>query len=107
VGGIQTILEESRPDALLVYDACQSADTAWTKRSLHRGITELISSCGFESKAPGVGKVSFTNTFTDVLLYASLQHEPLVNIRTIWTTSLSTTKCRKQDRSDNSIPLYV
>lgn len=31
----------------------------------------------------------------------------LVNIRTIWTMSLSTMNCWEQNSSDNSIPLYV
>jgi hypothetical protein len=104
VGGIQTILEESCSDALLVYDSCHSADTAWTKTSLHRGITELIIACGFESKAPGVGKTSFMHTFTDVLFYASLQQEPL-SISELYGWCLSRLR-NARNRIDQTTPFH-
>jgi hypothetical protein len=104
VGGIQTILEESHSDALLVYDACHSANTAWTKPSLHGGITELITTCGFESKALGVGKASFTNTFTDVLFYASLQQEPL-SVSELYGQCLSRLR-NAGNRTDQTTPLH-
>jgi hypothetical protein len=64
-GFVQTLLEESRSDALLLYDSCCSADTAMTKTSVH-GITELIAACGFESSTY-TGPTSFTNALSEYL----------------------------------------
>jgi hypothetical protein len=75
-GGIQAILEES--DALLLYDACSSAETAVTRQSPkeRQSMTELISACGFQTTAPGVGKDSFTRTLMEELRL-SAQGDPL------------------------------
>lgn len=68
--GIQTILEESQSDAILFYDACESAETAVTTASNDpQGVTELISACGFQTTAPGPSSDSFAFTLT-----AELRH---------------------------------
>jgi hypothetical protein len=69
--GVQTLLEESRSDAILLYDSCRCADTAITKSTLH-GITELIAACGFQTTAPGVGTTSFTHALTYVLRLSTM-----------------------------------
>jgi hypothetical protein len=76
VGSIQTILGQSRSDALLIYDACQSTDTTTTKMTPH-SITELITSCEFESTALAVGKTSLTHTLTTILASTSITNAPL------------------------------
>jgi hypothetical protein len=66
--GIQTIIEESCSDAILFYDACQSAETAVTTASSDlQGVTELISACGFQTTAPGPSSDSFSFTLTTQL----------------------------------------
>jgi len=65
-GGIQTLLEETRSDAILFHDCCHSADTARTKFT-PQGITELVAACGFQTTAPGVGPTSFTHALTNAL----------------------------------------
>lgn len=57
-GCIQTLLEESRSDAILIYDSCCSADTAMIESTLN-GITELMTACRFQTTAPGVGPTLF------------------------------------------------
>jgi hypothetical protein len=65
-GGIQTLLEESRSDAILIYDSCCSADTAMIESTLN-GITELMAACWFQTTAPGVGPTLFFYTCLDTL----------------------------------------
>jgi hypothetical protein len=66
--GIQTMFEQTASDALLFYAACNSAETAvTTPYQKQRGITELISACGFQTTTPGVCKDSFSYTLTNVL----------------------------------------
>lgn len=102
-GSIQTILGQSRSDALLIYDACQSADTATTKMTPH-GITELITSCGFESTAPAVGKTSFTHTLTTVLASASVTNAPL-SVAELYGQCLSRLRNAK-NRTDQTTPFH-
>ena len=66
--GIQTMFEQTASDVLLLYDACNSAETAVTTRyHKQRGVTELISACGFQTTTPGVYKYSFSYTLAKVL----------------------------------------
>jgi len=65
--GIQGLLEETKSDALLLYDACFSSDSAITNPSSQRSVTDLIASSGFCSLAPGVGLHSFTTALIEEL----------------------------------------
>lgn len=58
--GIQSPLEEARSDVIMLHDAYYSADTAITRLSYFRGVTELIAACDFAGIAPGPGPNSFT-----------------------------------------------
>ncbi|KAH9223920.1 hypothetical protein DL95DRAFT_400473 [Leptodontidium sp. 2 PMI_412] len=75
-GIIQTLFEQSKSDALLLYDACHSADTATSMASPGTGVTELISVAGFHEPAPGVGKWSFSHTLTEVFHSGSKHGKP-------------------------------
>ncbi|CZR65114.1 uncharacterized protein PAC_15014 [Phialocephala subalpina] len=56
--GIQTILEESSSDVLILLDCCASG-TANTSEGY--GVSELISACAYNQIANGVGPYSFTS----------------------------------------------
>lgn len=56
--GIQTILEESPSDVLILLDCCASG-TANTSEGY--GVNELISACAYNQIANGVGPYSFTS----------------------------------------------
>jgi len=57
-GGIQTILEESPSDVLILLDCCASGTA---NASEGNGVNELISACAFNETANGVGPYSFTS----------------------------------------------
>lgn len=67
---VQAMFEQSAADSLLLYDACHSGDSEVTEDPAD-SLTELISACGFDSRAPGVGKTSFTNTLIRALRHHS------------------------------------
>jgi hypothetical protein len=56
---IQILFEEAEADSLLIIDACDSANSGTINK--HSGVTELVSSGGFKSTAPGAGHFPFTN----------------------------------------------
>lgn len=56
--GIQTILEQSPCDVLILLDCCASG----TANSFEgKGVNEVISACAYNETANGVGQFSFTN----------------------------------------------
>lgn len=66
--GVQGLFEGNRSDALLLYDACSSANGAVTREFRSGGsVTELISACGVHDTAPGVGDNSFTSALIKTL----------------------------------------
>ncbi|KAF8847975.1 hypothetical protein BDZ45DRAFT_301718 [Acephala macrosclerotiorum] len=74
---IQTLFEDSASDSLLIYDACESADTAVIPAGDHpRGITELISACGYQTTAPGPGVDSLAFTLAEELHDAAIAGHP-------------------------------
>lgn len=73
--GIQSLLEKSTSDALLLYDSCLAADTTMTMESASQSVTELIAACGATEVAPGVGEHSFTNALIQELILAP--YEPI------------------------------
>jgi hypothetical protein len=76
-GGIQAFFEQSGSDALLIYDACHSAETAISRDSRSpQSITELIAACGFQTTAPGVGDHSLTHTLTKELRHLRTGDRP-------------------------------
>ncbi|TGO60848.1 hypothetical protein BCON_0032g00430 [Botryotinia convoluta] len=69
---IQTLLEESKSDALLLYDTCHSASTAISLNPPAGSVTELIAACGFET-ITRTGNNSFTSAFIRELSSAATQ----------------------------------
>jgi hypothetical protein len=63
-GGIQTILEESLSDVLILLDCCASGTA---NASEGNGVNELISACAFNETANGVGPYSFTSALVTEL----------------------------------------
>ncbi|KAF7951916.1 hypothetical protein EAE96_007213 [Botrytis aclada] len=70
--GIQTLLEESKSDTLLLYDACHSANTAISLNPPAGSVTELIAACGFETTTR-TGPNSFTSALIRELSSAAKQ----------------------------------
>lgn len=64
---IQTYFEDSPSDAILLHDACFSADTRMTRRventSYRHGVTELIAASGFGETTPGMDTLRFSRSF--------------------------------------------
>lgn len=70
--GIQSKFEEADADVLLLYDCCNSAATAASASSRgHKGVTEVVAACGYETIAPEVGEHSFSHALTEILAAAS------------------------------------
>jgi hypothetical protein len=74
---IQTLLEDTLSNAILIHDACGSADTAVT-RSLknNKSVTELIAACGFEAATPSPSPNSFARALIDTLRLLSKGRKP-------------------------------
>ncbi|KAL9014738.1 MAG: hypothetical protein Q9173_000617 [Seirophora scorigena] len=66
--GLQTMLEQSESDVLVLLDCCAAASS---NAASGKGVTELIAACGFESWAPGVGEHSFSRSLIEELKYLS------------------------------------
>ncbi|KAL8707894.1 MAG: hypothetical protein Q9225_007686, partial [Loekoesia sp. 1 TL-2023] len=66
--GLQTMLEQSGSDVLILLDCCAAASSAAASGN---GVTELIAACGFETWAPGVGEHSFSRSLIEELKYLS------------------------------------
>ena len=66
------MLEEAHSDVLLLYDCCHStATTASPSIGGYKGVTEVISACGYETMAPPVCEHSFSKAITQILASAS------------------------------------
>ncbi|KAH7370074.1 hypothetical protein BKA65DRAFT_487637 [Rhexocercosporidium sp. MPI-PUGE-AT-0058] len=91
-GGIQSMFEEADADVLLLYDCCNSAATAESSSTQpHKGVTEVIAACGYETIAPEVGEHSFSNALSEVLA-ASSKGRPF-SVAELHTKILTRLKC--------------
>jgi hypothetical protein len=92
LGGIQSLFEEADADVLLLYDCCNSAaTTASSSDQAHKGVTEVIAACGYETIAPEVGEHSFTHALAEVLSAAS-KGQPF-SVAELHTRVLNRLKC--------------
>jgi hypothetical protein len=91
-GGIQSKFEEADADVLLLYDCCNSAasTTSSTFRG-HKGVTEVIAACGYETIAPEVGEHSFSHTLIEVLAAASKEFP--ISVAEVHARVLTRLKC--------------
>ncbi|KAF7853121.1 uncharacterized protein EAF02_012064 [Botrytis sinoallii] len=99
--GIQTLLEESKSDTLLLYDACHSANTAISLDPPAGSVTELIAACGFEAIAR-TGENSFTSVFTRELSSAATQGA--VSVSRLYNRVLARLR-NNRDRKTNATPV--
>ncbi|CZR68567.1 uncharacterized protein PAC_18466 [Phialocephala subalpina] len=77
VNGIQALFKESISDFVLIYDTCESAETAVTSAANNpRGIIKLISACGFRATAPSPGFESLAYTLIADLVGAAKPGDP-------------------------------
>ena len=77
---------------MLLYDCCNAAaTTALSSYRGHKGVTEVIAACGYESIAPEVGKHSFSNALTETLAAAS--KEPPISVAELHARVLNRLKC--------------
>jgi hypothetical protein len=89
---IQSKFEEVDSDVVLLYDCCNAAaTTASSSYRGHKGVTEVIAACGYESIAPEVGKHSFSNALTEILAAAS--KEPPISVAELHARVLNRLKC--------------
>ncbi|KAL5327158.1 hypothetical protein ACEPPN_004850 [Leptodophora sp. 'Broadleaf-Isolate-01'] len=65
-GPVQEMLEQSVSDVLIIYDACQSADSARSE-VVPGGVKELIAACCLSLLTSGVEDGSFTTYLTRIL----------------------------------------
>jgi hypothetical protein len=98
------MLEEAHSDVLLLYDCCYSAATTISPSiSGYKGVTEVISACGYETMAPPVCEHSFSKALTQILASASQGqpfsvgelHVRVLNRLMCWTPSLVQDQDRK------------
>jgi hypothetical protein len=86
------MFEEADADVLLLYDCCNSAaTTASSSYQVHKGVTEVIAACGYETIAPEVGEHSFTHALAEVLSAAS-KGQPF-SVAELHTRVLNRLKC--------------
>lgn len=88
-GGIQTILEESLSDVLILLDCCASGTA---NASEGNGVNELISACAFNETANGVGPYSFTSALVTELRL--LSHKPSFSVGELYKKIFFRTQCR-------------
>ncbi|KAF8848024.1 hypothetical protein BDZ45DRAFT_606554, partial [Acephala macrosclerotiorum] len=88
-GGIQTILEESPSDILVLLDCCASGTA---NASEGNGVNELISACAFNETANGVGPYSFTNALVTELKL--LSNKPSFSVGELYKKIFFRTQCR-------------
>ncbi|ESZ89767.1 hypothetical protein SBOR_9850 [Sclerotinia borealis F-4128] len=100
--GIQTLLEESRSDAILFYDACYFADTAMTLSPSAGSVTELIASCGFQTTAPA-GDNSFTCALIRELSLAATQEA--ISVSELYNRILARLR-NSRNRQNNTTPVH-
>ncbi|TVY71327.1 hypothetical protein LSUE1_G005951 [Lachnellula suecica] len=103
-GFVQELLEETHSDALLLHDACRSADTAVSNlpEKSKKSITELIAACGFQTTAPGVGENSFTHALTEILPFMSKTRKPF-SVSELFSRVVSRLR-DSPDRADKATP---
>ncbi|TGO14790.1 hypothetical protein BTUL_0048g00290 [Botrytis tulipae] len=99
--GIQTLLEESNSDVLLLYDTCHSANTAISLNPPAGSVTELIAACGFETTTP-MGNNSFTSAIVRELSSAATQGA--VSVSELYNRVL-TRKRNSPNRKRNATPV--
>ncbi|TGO41180.1 hypothetical protein BHYA_0025g00300 [Botrytis hyacinthi] len=99
--GIQTLLEESKSDALLFYDTCHSANTAISLNPPAGSVTELIAACGFETFTR-TGNNSFTSVLTRELSSAATQGA--VSVSGLYNRVLARLR-NHRDRKTNATPV--
>ncbi|KAF7886520.1 uncharacterized protein EAF01_011198 [Botrytis porri] len=99
--GIQTLLEESKSDALLLYDTCHSENTAISLSPSAGSVTELIAACGFEATTRS-GNNSFTAVFTRELSSAATQGA--VSVSRLYNRVLARLR-NNRDRKTNATPV--
>ncbi|TGO69764.1 hypothetical protein BOTNAR_0007g00450 [Botryotinia narcissicola] len=99
--GIQKLLEEANSDALLLYDACHSANTAISLNPPAGSVTELIAACGFETTTR-TGNNSFTSVFTRKLSSAATQGA--VSVSGLYNRVLARLR-NDRDRKTNATPV--
>ncbi|KAF7950592.1 uncharacterized protein EAE97_002144 [Botrytis byssoidea] len=99
--GIQTLLEESKSDTLLLYDACHSANTAISLNPPAGSVTELVAACGFETTTR-TGNNSFTSVFTREL--SSAATEGAVSVSGLYNRVLARLR-NDRDRKTNATPV--
>jgi hypothetical protein len=77
----------------LLYDCCNSAATTISSafRGGHKGVTEVIAACGYETPAPEVGEHSFSNALMEVLVAAS--KEVPISVAELHARVLGRLKC--------------
>ncbi|KUJ15978.1 uncharacterized protein LY89DRAFT_546616, partial [Mollisia scopiformis] len=88
-GGIQTILEESISDVLILLDCCASGTA---NASDGNGVNELISACAFNEIANGVGPYSFTSALVTELRL--LSNKPSFSVGELYKKIFFRTQCR-------------
>jgi hypothetical protein len=89
---IQSKFEEVDSDVVLLYDCCNAAATTTSSSYRgHKGVTEVIAACGYESIAPEVGKHSFSNALIEKLAAAS--KEPPISVAELHARVLNRLKC--------------
>lgn len=89
---IQRLFEETESDALLLYQTCHSGTGRTSESATVRGVTEVISSCGFEGTS-NANKENFTYALIEYLDSASKGSVPL-SISEIYQAVLSKLRLR-------------
>ncbi|KAF7911985.1 uncharacterized protein EAE98_011742 [Botrytis deweyae] len=95
---IQTLLEESNSDALLLYGTCYSANTAVSLNPPAGSVTELIAACGFETTTNS----SFTSAIIRELSSAATQGA--VSVSELYNRVLARLR-NNPDRETNATPV--
>ncbi|TGO27544.1 hypothetical protein BPAE_0040g00250 [Botrytis paeoniae] len=98
---IQTLLEDSKSDTLLLYDACHSANTAISPNPPAGSVTELTAACGFETFTR-MGKNSFTSVFTREL--SSVATQGAVSVSRLYNRVLACLR-NNRNRKTNATPV--
>lgn len=94
---IQSLLEGSGSDTLLLYNSCHAANTAVTRYG-NGSTTELIAACGFEATTDMDGPFAFATTLYDTLVKAYDNQIFPVSVSDLFTEMLNTTR-RLRDRA--------
>jgi hypothetical protein len=82
--GIQNVLEEAQSDVLILLDCCAAGALNTLEGN---GVTELLSACGYNASANGVGQYSFTNAL--ILELTSLSTGPPFTVAYLYNNIFS------------------